>query len=393
MMQKNVFLLLFLSSLTFSGLTLAGDLVWHGFGAQGVIQANDSNYINDDGDVSYRLTEVGLNTSYRINQKLRVSAQGIYINGGNRFDEGVRIDYLFLDYQVLNSPRWNINAHFGRYKNYHWLYSATRDVPHTMPSIVLPQSSYFDAFRNASLGSDGISLTAQHLNSLGEWDIRWSYGNTQIKQEQTENLMSTLATGELNHDFDTQFSVSFSPLGTGLSLGGSFLSAGFSYNAGENDVFIDGEVALERFMLSLSYSAEHWDINAEAMREKTDFQGFFFDQRDADAVAEGLYVQGRLFVSPDVTLLARIDTFDANNRDRNGSAYQQASGGAIPAYFAFRDQLTLGASWDFADNWRVRGEFHKVKGRARLAPVFIPDIVINDSKYWDIWALQIIYWF
>ena len=77
-MQKNVFLLLFLSSLTFSGLTLAGDLVWHGFGAQGVIQANDSNYINDDGDVSYRLTEVGLNTSYRINQKLRVSAQGIY---------------------------------------------------------------------------------------------------------------------------------------------------------------------------------------------------------------------------------------------------------------------------------------------------------------------------
>lgn len=392
-MKIKMLLLLFTLCLTHSAVSFAGDVVWHGFGSQGVIQSSDSNYINDDGDVSFRLTEVGLNTSYRINQKLRVSAQGIYLNGGNRFDEGLRIDYLFLDYQLLNSQSWNINAHLGRYKNYHWLYSATQDVPHTMPSIVLPQSSYFDAFRNASLGSDGISLTAQHLNSLGEWDMRWSFGNTQIKQEQTENLMSALASGELEHDFDTQLSVSFSPLGSGLMLGASLLRTEFSYQAGDNDVYLDGKVELKRIMLSLSYSAEYWDINAEAMREDGDFSGFFRGQQDADSVSEGLYVQGRLFVSPDVTLLARIDSFDANNKDRNGTRFQQANGGATPGYFAFRDQLTFGASWDFASNWRVRGEFHKVKGRARLAPVLLPDTAANDSKYWDIWALQLIYWF
>ncbi|MEI8649941.1 hypothetical protein P4S73_22055 [Paraglaciecola sp. Hal342] len=52
------------------------------------------------------------------------------------------------------------------------------------------------------------------------------------------------------------------------------LKTDFSYDAGDNDIFTDGKVALERIMLSLSYSAEYWDINAEAMREKSDFKGF-----------------------------------------------------------------------------------------------------------------------
>lgn len=376
-----------------ANLSHAGEFVWHGFGAQGVIQSSDSNYINESGDVSFSLTEVGLNTSYRINQKLRVSAQGIYINDGNRFNEGLRLDYLFLDYQLLSTPSWSVNAHLGRYKNYHWLYSATRDVPHTMPTIVLPQSSYFDAFRDASLGSDGISLIAQHHNELGELDMRWSYGNTSVDQEQTENLMSEFATGELEHDFDTQFSLSFSPLSSGVAMGVSMLRTDFSYDAGNNDVFIDGKAKLFRLMLNLTYSAEFWDINAEAMRERTDFIGLLSNGGIKDTVAEGGYVQGRLFLTPQVTLLARIDTFDADKDDRHGRLLQQNSGGAVPDYFAYRDQITFGASWDFHANWRVRAEFHKVKGRARLAPVFIPDTVTNDSEYWDIWALQVIYWF
>lgn len=393
MIKSSILFSFLIFSLTHPSVSSAGDVVWHGFGAQGIIQSSDSNYINDSGDVSLRLTEVGLNASYRINQKLRVSAQGIYINGGNRFGEGLRIDYLFLDYQLLNSNSWNINAHLGRYKNYHWLYSATRDVPHTMPSIVLPQSSYFDAFRDVSLGSDGLSLTAQHLNSLGEWDVRLSHGSSRVKDEQTENLMSKLATGDLEHDFDTQFSVSFSPLSSGLSLGMSLLKTKFSYHSSDNDVFTDGSARLSRIMLSLSYSAEYWDINAEAMHEESKFKGLFPVGRDENGISEGLYIQGRYFIHPDVTLLVRFDTFDANRDDRNGIKYQQNSGGTIPNYFAYRDQLTLGASWDFSTNWRVRAEYHKIDGRARLAPVFIPDTVTNDSQYWDIWALQIIYWF
>lgn len=371
----------------------AGEITWHGFAAQGVIQSADSNFVNDDGAISLSLTELGLNTSYRINSKLRVSAQGVYLNGGNRQAENARFDYLFFDYQVLNTNDWQWNVHLGRYKNYHWLYSATRDVPHTMPTNVLPQSAYFDAFRDISLGSDGISMAAQNLNTLGEWDIRWSYGQSRISRKQTVNLLSDFATGRLTHDYDTQLSMTFRPLGSGTSLGFSLLDTDFSYAAGESDRFIDGTASLQRIMLSLSFSGEYWDVNSEVLRERAIYRDLVEEGMLNDSFSEGAYVQGRYFVSPTFTLVARVDIFDLDRKDRSGKKREFHSGANIPRYFGYMDQATLAAAWDFASNWRVRAEYHRVKGRARLTPVFVVDTHLNDSEYWDIWAVQVIYWF
>ena len=99
--------LVFLSSLSVSVYS-SEHLKVHGFLAQGVIQAADSNFVNDDRDVSLELTEVGINASYRLNSSLRVAGQGVYVNGGNRYPEGASIDYLFLDWQVVNNCDWNI---------------------------------------------------------------------------------------------------------------------------------------------------------------------------------------------------------------------------------------------------------------------------------------------
>lgn len=373
--------------------TQAEELTWHGFAAQGVIQSADSNFVNDDGDIALNLSEFGINTSYRINSKLRLSAQGVYLNGGNRYDEGARIDYLFLDYQLLNTSNWQWNVHLGRYKNYHWLYSATRDVPHTMPTNVLPQSTYFDVFRDISLGSDGISMAAQNLNGLGEWDFRWSYGKSQISQRQTINFLSDLATGRFTHDHDSQVSVTFRPLASNVSLGLSVLDTDFSYGSGDNDYFIDGTANLQRIMISLSYSSEHWDLNSEILRERAIYRDLVQQGMSKTETSEGGYAQARYFVTPDITLLARVDLFDLNRDDRNGFKREYESAGSVPHYFAYMDQATVATAWDFAANWRVRAEYHRVKGRGRLAPVFVADLQTNDSEYWDIWAVQIMYWF
>ncbi|AGH42184.1 hypothetical protein C427_0074 [Paraglaciecola psychrophila 170] len=159
----------------------------NGFVAQGITQAKGSNFVTDDGDVSLKLTEVGVNSTYRINPSFRVAGQAVYLEGGNRFSDGFRVDYLFLEWQLLNSPDWQLKTHIGRNKNYHWLYSSTRDVPHTRPSIVLPQSLYFDVFRDVALGVDGLVLIAQTHNELGEWDINFSYGNSRMSEEQKKN--------------------------------------------------------------------------------------------------------------------------------------------------------------------------------------------------------------
>lgn len=69
----------------------------HGFLAQGITQANGSNAINDDGDLSTALTELGINAKWNIYSRLKLSGQLVYLNGGNRYPEGVRLDYLFMD--------------------------------------------------------------------------------------------------------------------------------------------------------------------------------------------------------------------------------------------------------------------------------------------------------
>jgi hypothetical protein len=371
----------------------AKSLKINGFIAQGIIQAADSNFVENDGDVSIKLTEVGVNSSYRINPSFRVAGQAVYLEGGNRYRDGFRVDYLFLEWQLLNSPNWQIKTQMGRNKNYHWLYSSTRDVPHTRPSIVLPQSLYFDVFRDVALGVDGLVLLAQTDNSFGGWDINFSVGNSRISAEQKENLLGSIATGKLKHDFDTQFSLYWRPTLTNFQFGFALLDADFSYQQGDNDTLFTGDETSQRFMLNLLYQGKSWEIASEIMRERVIVENIMFPGFSSDTTAEGGYLQARYFLSKQLTLLARLDIYDRDRQDRDGKNIEALSQGFVQGYFGLSDQATAGVTWNFAKNIQIQAEYHRVKGAGRLAPIFVPDTVINNSKYWDMWAVQLMYWF
>lgn len=366
---------------------------WHGFVAQGLIHAQDSNYVEDDGSISIKLTEVGLNGSYRINNTLRVAGQAVYLNGGNRYPEGTRVDYLFADWQAVDYPEWQLNVFLGRIKNYHWLYSSTRDVPHTRPTIILPQSFYFDAFRDVALGIDGVGLASRSITDFGEWELNWSYGASPISTEQKNNLLSSFSTGELKQDYVQQLDLMWQSPDQMLKLGAGLLDSEFNYHRGEMDLFIDGDAKVQRFMLRASYDSEHWQLAMEYLRERSIYSNLIASMFLDDSTAEGGFIQGLYFVTPSITLTARLDILDADRHDRSGRERTALSGNTIPPYFGFQDQFTLGASWQFAGNWKIQSEFHRVKGTARLPSIFVPNIQQNDSKYWNIWAIQLMHWF
>jgi hypothetical protein len=366
---------------------------WHGFASQGIIQGQDSNFVNDEGKSSLQLTELGLNGSMSLSPTLRVAGQLVYLNGGNRYPEGGRLDYLFLDWKVVSSANWQIDLHLGRYKNFHWLYSAIRDVPHTRPSIVLPQSVYFDSFRDVAVGSDGLAVLASTANGSGEWDINWSYGQSAVSRKQMYNFFSDAATGEIKQDFVHQFSTFWRPKLSNSQWGISLLDSDFIYTAGVDDLLISGLATTRRLMLSYRFESERWDFAAEFMQERVIFKNLIFAGFSNDNVGEGGYLQSRYFINSDTTALFRIDLMDTNNKDRSGFQLQASSKGLVPDYFAYQDQATIGLSWEFSENWRLQGEFHRVKGTARLAPILIPDTQINTDKYWNIWALHLMYWF
>ncbi|MDP5029053.1 MAG: TonB-dependent receptor [Paraglaciecola sp.] len=371
----------------------ADDLKIHGFVAQGVIQAQDSNFVQNDGEVSLKLTEIGLNGSYKINNQLRVAGQGVYLNGGNRYPEGFRVDYLFLEWKLLSDADWQLKLQLGRNKNYHWLYSATRDVPHTRPSIVLAQSMYFDAFRDFALGVDGIMAVANTQNAWGEWDINLSYGSTPVSNKQRDRLLGVHALGKVNHDKDMQASIFWRPKASQWQFGVSLLEVDFSYDAAEQDIYFDGATKTQRMNLHFLYQSENWEFASEFVREKPTLNGLFFPSYKLKTASDGGYVQGRYFLNPQLTLMTRLDLYDRDRNDRSGKKLEALSDGNIPAYFGYMDQLTLGLTWKFAKNIQVQTEYHRVKGTGHLAPYLIPNTEFNQHEYWDMWAIQLMYWY
>ena len=371
----------------------AEELKIHGFVAQGIIQADDSNFVEDNGDVSFKLTEVGINASYKLNNQLRIAGQGVYLNGGNRYPEGLRIDYLFVDWQLQNNADWQLKMQLGRNKNYHWLYSSTRDVPHTRPSIILPQSMYFDAFRDFALGVDGIAGMLNTQNSWGEWDLNLSYGSVHVSDKQKANLLGTYAPGDLKHDKDAQMSLFWRPHNSQWLLGLSLLEVEFSYDRSQDDIFVDGQQRTRRINLHALYQGQSWELASEWVREHNVLGGLLFPQYISNTSSDGGYLQARYFVSPTLTLMTRLDVYDRDRKDRHGKQLEIDSGYRIPYYFGFMDQATLGLSWKLAKNLQLQGEYHRVKGTGHLAPVLTPNTIANDSLYWNVWAFQLMYWF
>ncbi|GHF00783.1 hypothetical protein [Thalassotalea profundi] len=366
----------------------------HGFISQGVIAVDGSDFVSDENNISPELTELGINASYQLSNTLRVAGQAAYLNGGNRFNEGIRIDYLLLNWSVFNNQNWSTNIYLGRFKNFHWLYSSTRDVPMARPSIILPQSVYFDATRDMSVGGDGIAIkTTYSSESFGDLDINLSSGQSPTSREQTRIIMGRFSDGDLTHDNDFQGSFYYSPSYSNWRFGIATTDADFTYQAGENDSFVEGSLALTRYYANAEYQGEAWTLSAEILQEKIALNDVMYTGFYQKSVGQGGYVQSQYRLNGQLQILTRYEHYWANKNDKNGSKLEANSAGTIPHYFGYQRDFTVGLSLDISSHLKLQIEQHWIKGTARLTPVVIPDPTVNKSEYWQISTLQMTYWF
>ncbi len=374
-------------------LAMAADISWHGYISQGLTQSVDSAFITDNDAVTAELTELGLNGRYQFTPTVALVGQLVYLDGGNRFEQGSRLDYLFIDWTLAETDKISTHLHLGRYKNHHWLYSATRDVPQTRDTAVLPQSVYFDSFRDIALGSNGAFLQSEYQNHLGHWQVNWSLGRSAVSEEQTQAFLGPLAQGESKQDYVHQASVFWQPNSLNWRLGGSYLASDFTYEATPNDIFIDGTTEIERFVLSLQYFSERWELSAELLQERLNSRGALSPSFEQYTIGEGGYVQARYMLTSSISTLLRFDTYDVNKDDPDGERLNQQSNGFIPAYFGYMNTVALGFRWDIASNWRMQGEHHWVEGAGRTRGVWDPSSINSTQKHWRMWSLQLMYWF
>ena len=376
-----------------SGEVQSTDFQFHGFLSQGLIAVDGSDFVSDEQSMSPELTELGINASYQLSNSFRVAGQVAYLNGGNRYNEGVRIDYLLLDWDLYSGEQWSTNIYIGRFKNFHWLYSATRDVPMTRPSIILPQSVYFDATRDMSVGGDGVAIKSTYSSeALGDFDFNISSGRSPTSREQTHIIMGRFSQGGLSHDEDLQASIYYHPSFSNWRFGIALTDAEFTYTAGDKDNFVDGALSLTRYYANAEYQGEHWTLSAELVQEKIALSDVLFPGFKRDSVGQGGYFQSQYRLNHRVQLLARYEHYWANKDDKNGSQLEASIGGA-PHYFGYQRDFTAGLSIELSQNLKLQLEQHWIKGTARLTPVVIPDPTVNTNEYWQISSLQLTYWF
>lgn len=393
-MKKSI-LVLMVAWMFMSNIGVADEFSWHGFISQGVTQSVDTEFVTDNDEVSLALTEAGINGRYSLKPNLNVVGQVVYLNGGNRYREGARVDYLFVDWGLPEFNDWHVNLHIGRYKNRHWLSSATRDVPQTRSTAVLPQSIYYDAIRDVALSSDGLDIQASRYSDAGNWEVNVSYGRSPIPKSETKALVGPMAQGRVHQDYVHQMSVFWQPPSLKWLVGVSYLDSTFTYKPAEIDGLLYGDNSVKRYMLSLRYMAEKWELSSELIQEDFSYQGQFANGVvfSSDRIGQGGYVQWRYFIKPELALLLRYDTHDNDKNDRHGYQLQASSYDTIPRYYGFMDMGTVGLSWQFASNWKVYGEYSRTHGAGRLKQVLTPDSLVQAEEYWHMWSVQVMYWF
>lgn len=364
---------------------------FNGFAAQGVTRSENSSFIDDANKTSLNLTELGANVRYTANDKLQVVAQVVYLDGGNRYPDGVRLDYAFLDYHLVDTNKDKINLHLGRYKNRHWLYSATRDVPQTRPSIILPQSIYFDGFRDVALRSDGLSFLGRHGLQKGELEWNWSFGKSDFSGDLTQSLLGNQARGRTEQRYVHQASVYWSTPTLNWQFGISLLDSAFEYKSRALDLLGDGESRFQRAQLSLRYSAPNFEISSEILQESVELTGavLFASNR----TGQGGYVQYQHYLNPVLSGLLRYDVYYADKDDKSGNRLSTRTGNAIPAYYGYMRTATFGLQWNMSERWRLQAEYHNVTGAGRLSPLLVPNALPQAEKRWHIFAIQFMTWF
>lgn len=371
----------------------AADINWQGFIAQGLIKTTDDSFVAFDDDISTNLTELGINASIRLAPAWRIAGQLVYLDGSNRYPQGARLDYLFVDWNFYSSLDWQANLYLGRSKNQHWLYSATRDVPFTRPSIVLPQSVYFDAFRDIAVSSDGLALQVRHSNGYGDFTYNWSYGVTPISKQQHQMLLGRNVRGKLQLDHDHKASLYWQPSLSRFSIGVSLIDTEFNFEQQQELLFTNANFTVQRVMFHLRYHQELWELALELQQERVKVEGFFAPNFNQNRFGQGGYLLLQYRAAANWRLFGFIDYSVNNKDDRSGRVLEAATGGLIADYFAYQHTFATGLNYDISPSISLNAEVHWVKGVGRLSPVIVPDLANNQTEYWQLYALQLIYRF
>jgi len=355
----------------------------HGFASQAFTYTSANNFQGDTSDGGdFNLTEVGLNGSVRPFANLHIAGQVLYRRAGKGEENQLHLDYGLADWSgTLENGRYGLRV--GRVKNPIGLYNETRDVAFTRPSILLPQSIYFDRVRNLELASDGAQVYLEHALGPGEIILQAGAGKPQTDDSVTKVFLGENAAG----DFDGSILLArgvYEQDGGRLRLGVSSAIVKMDYDPKATEAYLgDGRVNLNFWVFSAQYNAEDWSITAEYLWEPVNFRKFNSPLPDFNVT--GGYLQGTYRFVPGWEGFLRYDVSYTDSRSKSGNRLAKLSG--QEPYNFFTKDLGAGLRWDINRHVMIRAEYHRMKGTNWLT---VEDNIpsSDNRKNWDLFSIQ-----
>lgn len=360
----------------------------HGFLSQALVITDDNNFFGhssrDEGSLEF--TEVGLNVSLRPHQDVLVAAQVLSRRaGGESSDAEPKLDYGLIDYQMISNQQRNFGVQLGRIKNPFGFYNQTRDVAFTRPSILLPQSIYFDRTRSMALTGDGVTFYLEERLNNGVLRGQIGLGEPQAG----DDLNQTLQLNRIAGTFDPQQSaiaqVRYEHDGGRVVAAVSKAEVKSRIESHQPGVS-DGDFYFTPWVFSLQYNQELWSLTAEYALRRSGLKNFNQSSLNFDTTGESWYLQYTRRFYDDWQWLIRYDSLISNRNDSSGKAFE--ANGLGPAHTQFADDITFGLQWTPHPQVMLAGEYHHVDGTGWLPIQDNPDSSAT-SRRWNMWLFQL----
>ncbi|WP_460188208.1 hypothetical protein [Thiomicrorhabdus hydrogeniphila] len=408
--QKLSLLTLLLHSVIAQAIDVGSAGVVHGFVSQGYVYSPENPYAgtaSKDGSFDFR--EIGINGSWEENEKLRFAGQLLSRTKDESADGSLQVDFLLADYLVYSNDKINFGIRAGRIKNPVGFYNAVRDIPSSRPGIDVPNSVYFDSFRDVILATDGVSLYGSYATESG--DLNWNVfaGNRDIESSVMEHyLFGENVQGKVKHAELQGFNITYNlntqnPLTFGLSAihvkakmnGAKSTSAAiqdYVATSGQGsyaDYATGGGIDSIFALASVQYGYNDWLFTAEYLNVFNSIDVEVIGQNNnSQPTTEGLYFQTEWFASRHIHALARYEELYLSDINKLSIDSTRPNN----PYHNYSKGLTFGLKWLINNNLTLAGEVSSNEGTAWL-PVFDGEENIAMKKYWKTYSMQLTYQF
>ncbi len=360
------------------------EVQFDGYITQGWVKTDHNDYFGHSSSKggSLQFNEVGVAATATLSDNLLGSAAVVARNAGGTDTGDIRVDYAHLLYDFAAGD-WNGQLAVGRNKIDFGLFNSTRDVANTRPSILLPQSYYFDNARKYLINADGLQLKLSRPLKDSVLTLSAAYQQT-VGVDNPETKAYFLGynfPGHLNAEPSTHLSIDWASQDTELKA--YYGIERKNYSPASTDYLPSGHIDATAWWLSAKHTAGDYTFIGELFIPTLQYQGFAPLIANQTVIPRGGYIQAGKVFGSNFEGFVRRDIMYLNWKDRSGQAFAATTG--RPAYDAYAYDTTVGGRWHIDGRQSFSAEWHHVSGTGWLP---LEDAPANHQKDWNMLLLQ-----